>query len=249
MAKLWAWRAFAVACVCAVAVASLTVGGRINLFIRYSDFFALENVEVAGATPDLAAQVREIVLTLRDRGESNVLFFDSERALFQIRNLPRVKGAGLEKKFPDTLTVTVVERVATAAANFDGLYWMDEEGILIDRAPPVEIASRGMPILTGLSGPRAYAGLQVNQDRLMDVLETVRILEDNGTRLPARFSEWHLSGQNEVVGVLEPGVEVRFGSHHPLGRMAVLEAVLNELPALDQVRYVDLRFDSQVVYL
>lgn len=249
IARLWAWRTFALASVCVVAAGSLAIGSRINLFIRYSDFFALENIEVAGATPKLTAQVRDVVLSLRDRGENNVLFFDTERALFQIRNLPRVKRARAEKKFPDTLTIIVVERIPTAAANFDGLYWIDEEGILIDRAPATEIAARGMPIVTGLTGPRAYPGLQVKQGRLVDVLETVRVLNEGAPRSALHFSEWHLSGQSEIVGILDPGVEVRFGNRHPLGRMAVLEAALRELPDLDRIRYVDLRFDSQVVYL
>ena len=54
--------------------------------------------------------------------------------------------------------------------------------------------------------------------------------------------------RDEVVGVLKPGIEVRFGAVDPRTRLAKLVSVLRVKKELEQYTYFDLRFDSQVVY-
>lgn len=236
--------------VCTVlGMAGYLLAGRVDHFVRRSDFFAVREVRIVGATQALNAQIQDVVSTLRDRGENNLVTFSVERAGFQVQNLPRVKQVVFRKVYPNTLAVDIVERRPVTVANIGELYWIDREGVLLGRADARDVAERGVPLLTGLRGSSFHAGLRVEQPRLAEVLEAIDFLQTHEPGLADRFSEWNINAENEVTGILRGGVEVRFGERHPLDRLPVLDALFESKGDLAQYTYFDLRFDSQVVYL
>lgn len=235
--------------IASAALATLFVlGHELQTFVRDSNFFAIENIEVHGATPGLTEEIVAAVESLRTHGDDNLLLFNLDNARFKIRNLPRVREARLRREFPQTLHIEVKERRPLLAANFKDLYWVDEEGVLLGKATPAEIADAGVPILTGLRGSNSYAGMRLDQPRLPDVLMTVSIMLETNPELARQFAEWNLSPRDEVTGILRQGVEVRFGQSAPQEKLAVLETVLRRTPDLQQTTYFDLRFENQVVY-
>lgn len=224
-------------------------GLRVDAFVRQSDFFELREVRVVGATTALNVQVQDLLTTLRERGEDNLVTFNLERAVFQVRNLPRVREVTFRKIYPSTLGVEIEERQPLTVANLGDLYWIDREGVLLGRADMRDVAGQDIPLLTGLRGSGFHAGLQLEQPHLRDVLEAVEFLKNEDPELASRFAEWNLNANNEITGILREGVEVRFGEFHPLERLARLEALLRKKGDLEDTTYVDLRFETQIVYL
>lgn len=225
------------------------LGLRVDAFVRQSDFFQLREVRVVGATQALTEQIQGVIATLQERGETNLVTFNLERAVFQVQNLPRVRQVTFRKVFPGTLGVEIEERQPLTVANLDDLYWIDREGVLLGRADVRDLAGQRLPLLTGLRGSRFHAGLQLDQPHLRDVLEAIEFLQTHEPGLASRFAEWNLNANNEITGILREGVEVRFGEFHPMDRLARLQALLEKKGDLKDTTYVDLRFETQIVYL
>lgn len=246
--QFFALLAWSLCCVVLGGVVYL-LGLRVYHFTNESDFFAVRDVRVAGATEVLNQQVQDVISTLRDRGENNLITFNLERAQFQVQNLPRVREVEFHKVFPDTLVVDISERQPLTVANLGDLYWIDRDGVLLGRAEAVDVARMKTPLLTGLRGSQFYAGLHVSQPRLKEVLDAVDFMRQHAPELSEKFSEWNINSQNEITGILREGVEVRFGDRDPIDRLALLEQLFRRKGDLAQFTYFDLRFDSQIVYL
>lgn len=225
------------------------LGVRMDAFVRQSDFFEVREVRVVGATRVLNDQIQEVVATLKERGEDNLVTFNLERVLFQVRNLPRVREVKFEKVYPNTLAVEIEERRPVTVANVGELFWIDREGVLLGRAAPSEVAEHHAPLLTGVQGSDFYAGQRLEQPRLHELLESIEFLQSHSPELAQQFAEWNINPQNEITGILREGVEVRFGESHPLDRLPRLDELIRRKGDLAHYTYVDLRFDSQIVYL
>lgn len=224
------------------------LGLRVDRFIRASDFFTIENVEIFEASEVVQGEIRQIVSNLKAGGEDNLLLMRKGQWRMRIEALPRVRSALLRRHFPGTLQIKIEERKPLVAANAGGLFWIDRDGVLLAKAGVSEIAKAGVPVLTGLRGPSLTPGVQVRQPMLKETLGTIRFLREREPELGARFAEWHLNSSDEVVGVLRKGLEVRFGQGDPAEKLALLATLLDEVDALEDSRYLDLRFDAQAVY-
>lgn len=225
------------------------LGVRMDAFVRKSDFFEVKDVRVVGATAVLNEQIQEVVFTLKERGEDNLVTFNLERALFQVRNLPRVREVTFEKVYPNTLAVEIEERQPVTVANLGELFWIDREGVLLGRAEAADVAQRRAPLLTGVQGSDFYAGQRLEQPRLNELLESIEFIQVHSPELARQFAEWNINPQNEITAILREGVEVRFGESHPLDRLPRLDELIRRKGDLAHYTYVDLRFDSQIVYL
>ena len=248
---LWVRRVLRIGATLAVAgtlaVGCYVLAVRFNDFVRHSEFFDISKVEVIGASPALEQEIYDLVDALTSEGRKNLLMLRLEPARLLIEDLARVRSAALRKRYPGTLTIKVEERIALAVANTDGLYWLDIEGVLLARATAEEVAEAHAPLVTGLRGSNFFPGMRVEQARLNETLRTIRFLKDNDPDLGRRFSEWHMSAENEVTAIMNPGIEVRFGDNDPLTRLMALASVLRVEKDIERYTYLDLRFDSQVI--
>lgn len=217
-------------------------------FVRYSDFFRIDDVEILGEVSDpLREQVMSIVDELRAAGLDNLYIFDEAQALRRIIDLPRARSAEVRKDYPRKLILAIEERRPVAAARADDLFLIDRQGVLLAEASPAEIDRFALPILSGLRAARFAPGVTLDQPRLIETLEAIVYLGGDRPELARLFHEWHLNDDDEVVGILAGGVEVRFGGAHPLERMAKFEKALQEGEDRKSLTYLDLRFDSQIV--
>lgn len=230
-----------------VAAGLFALGIRADRFVRKSDFFVIDEVAVRGASPGLEQQIRNLVGQIKEEGDTNLLLLSAGETKSRVEGLPRVRSASVHKELPKTLKIDVVERRPLIAGLAGDFYWLDEEGFLLDTATAKEVAEAGIPVLTGLRGSPFKLGKRLDQPRLTETLEAVRFLKERDPELGAQFSEWNINSQNEIVGILKQGVEVRFGATDPLERFAALEAVLQKKKNLRDYTYLDLRFDSQAV--
>lgn len=239
---------------CAIAAVAATLAGvyllalRLNHFIRRSPYFIISEIQIQGASEGLKGDIRHALAERMKDGEDNLVLFNLSHAQFWIETLPRVAKARIAKRYPRTLSVEVDERAPVTGASAGDLYWIDRDGYLLGKAGAAELAEARAPILTGLRGPRFAPGMKIEQPRLAQTLKAIEFLRASDRELSDRFVEWHLNSQDEVVGVLAQGVEVRFGAEDPVGRLPILAAALEKIDNLEKRAYVDLRFESQVVY-
>lgn len=236
------------AAACAVLAAIYVLGIRLDHFVRESPFFVIREIQISGASDKLAAEIRSALGDRMKDGEDNLVLFNLSHAQFWIETLPRVSKARIEKRYPRTLEVDVVERQPVSGASAGGLYWIDRDGFLLAKAEPAELAEAKAPMLTGLRGSRFAPGMKLDQPRLAEALKAIRFLRDSDPELGRKFVEWHINSQDELVGILDQGVEVRFGSGDPISRLPVLASAMRQIDGIEKRSYVDLRFESQVVY-
>ena len=79
---------------------------------------------------------------------SSLLFLDCEEAREGLQKLPLVKSAQVRKLFPDTLAITIEERVPYALWQLDGdVSVVAEDGTILDHAVPERFAT--LPLLVG----------------------------------------------------------------------------------------------------
>ncbi len=192
--------------------------------------------------------MRDLLTDAEANKRANLLLLSLKSAKGSISGLPRVREVSLSKCYPRQLRVEIKEREPIAVVSVGDFYWIDREGVLIDKATPDEFLQARLPVLTGLRGANFSLGKQVEAPHLSEVLDVIRILRKKDPEMLRRFAEMHFTPRNEVVGILEEGVEVRFGDADPLSRIPALASVLREKKDLARCAYLDLRFDSQVVY-
>lgn len=161
---------------------------------------------------------------------SDFFTLDVEALRQALLGLPWVAQARVERQWPGTVEVRLVERVPYARWNDDGL--LDTES----RAFVPRAAERpaDLPRLGG--GPGHELEVAHAWDRLSPALaETALAL--SGLQLDVR-GQWMAQARN--------GVELRFGTHAPDDKLALLrDVVLRTLgDRWEQVAYVDLRYTN-----
>lgn len=116
----------------------LAAVGWVAWYFLWSDAFRLRNIQVSGATPEIEAAVDT---ALRARlaqhaflvlPEANAVIFSVEGATADIAKAVYLDKIVIRKKFPDTLTVSVVEKQPAAVlAAQNRLFVLDGEGYVV----------------------------------------------------------------------------------------------------------------------
>ncbi|MEQ8965582.1 MAG: cell division protein FtsQ/DivIB, partial [Azospirillaceae bacterium] len=192
--------------------------------------FSVQEVLVAGrhATDgDLLLETLDV-----DRG-APILAFDPDRARDAIEALPWVRTATVERRLPDTVFVSLVERRPLALWQHDGRFQViDAEGVVL--------TERGLdrfdhlPMVVGGDAPE-------NARALLEVLDSVPAVAD---RVEAAIRV----GQRRWNLRLDNGVTVRLPEAGLAGALARLAAVERDDGLLDRdIRSIDLRIAGRLV--
>jgi len=88
---------------------------------RQTSAFAVDRIEVRGATPHVAAQVRHAVAPLRGR---SLLALDGPSLVRNLDALPTVVAAGYDRAFPHTLRIDVVPEQPVAVVRQGAKAWL-----------------------------------------------------------------------------------------------------------------------------
>ena len=119
-------------------VALLAAVGWVAWYFLWSDAFRLKNIQVSGATPEIEAAVDTALRArLAQRAflvlpEANAMIFSVDGATDDIAKAVYLDKIVIRKKFPDTLTVSVVEKQPAAVlAAQNRLFVLDGEGYVV----------------------------------------------------------------------------------------------------------------------
>ena len=205
---------------------------------RTTSLFAIERIAVAGASPEVEAQVREALAPAL--GESLVGLDVAELAQ-RAASVPMVAGARFDRGFPHTLRVAVVPEIPVAVLRQGASSWLAAAGGRV----VAELPKGGRPGL-----PRVWLGREVDirvgeslQGLPLTAVTTVAPLA--GDPLPLRVASV-VAARDELTLVLRPGVELRLGdaSDLPL-KLEVARRILPQLGASDA--YLDVSVPNRPV--
>jgi cell division protein FtsQ len=204
--------------------------------VMASDRLRVGKVEVSGQHFLSEGEVREL---LGPAVGENILGLDIAGLKARLRSSPWVADATVSRTLPDTLRVTIRERVPLALAEVDRLYLMDGDGGLIDIFGP-RTAAFDLPIVRGLAGLEGEA----RRDRAERAGALLRDLGDAGSEI----SEVFVLPSGDVKVVLRgPGETLLLGAPPCRNRFLTFLGLRKELAErAPRSEYFDLRFRGRI---
>jgi cell division septal protein FtsQ len=210
---------------------------------RESSVFAIEKIEVTGASPALNERVRSALAPLE--GTSLVEFRRSELER-RVAGLPDVVTASADRSFPNTLVVTVRAEHVLAVLRRGAESWLLSARGRILR-PLARGARPRLPRIWVTRSVDLSSGAVVTDPAALRALRALRAVAASRTQLHVR-SVGIERGRTTLI--LRSGTELRLGGSSDLPlKLAVAERVLPRLgPAtLPGTRYLDLSVPSRPV--
>jgi cell division protein FtsQ len=161
-----------------------------------------------------------------------------------------IKDAVVERDLPATLKVTVKERVPLAIINSTEILFLDEDGVVLPHSISKQLFD--LPVLTGMPDGLALApGATLKDTDIQEALKILACTKLVNKELYHLISEVRLrNGGDIVLYASEWGVPIIFGQGDIPSKLVRLEAFWNDVVrerGSDNLQYVDLRFDDQVV--
>jgi cell division septal protein FtsQ len=209
---------------------------------RETSLFAVRTIEVSGAPPEVAGEIRAALQDLR--GESLVAIDpDDVRAL--LLELPSVRLAFVDRSFPHRLVITVTPERPLALLRAGSEGWV----VSADGRVLREVESRalsGLPRIRLASGRSLRPGERVGDPPVALALRLLRAM-------PSGFPVRVLSAEareGEVSLVVEGWVRIRLGRPVDLAaKLAAAAAVLRTIPPEERavLGYLDASVAERVV--
>ena len=208
-----------------------------------SSLFALETVEIRGATPALSRQIDAVVKPLRGRSLVGLNGAGVEQAILAI---PEVKTVRVDRAFPNTLRVVVAREHPVAVLRRSGEAW-----VIAVSGKVVRPLRRGR----GESLPRVWvpASLAVSVgDPLADrgVRTAIRVLAKLQSYAHSMSPTSVLVRNGDLTLTLGSSTELRFGdASEGTLKLAVAEKILPDLaaPPAGSIAYLDVSVPDRAV--
>jgi len=214
--------------VAGVLAAVAVLAGGLTWLLLFSPVLGVRTVEVSGSQGDTAAAVRQIAAI--EQGLP-LLRLDADAITERLRALPQVESVTVERSWPSTVRITVVEREAVALVASDGAQWLiDANGV---RFAQVTERPAGIPLL---EVERAAA-----DDRA--TLAAVEVIGALPTDVRSRLARVTAETPESVVLHLSGGRIVIWGSAEDSDRKALVLAAVFGQPG----KTIDVSSPSAVV--
>ena len=205
---------------------------------RETGVFAVRTIDVAGAPPGVAAEVRRALVQTRG---ASLLKVDLDASLSRVEAIPTVASARFDRAFPHTLRVVVVpERPVAVVRQGAGSHLISESGRVI-----AEVERRARPKL-----PRIWVKRDV-EVRLGGVAEgdlrtaVAAVAPLARSRFPGRVASVTATPDTLTLR-LRSGLEVRLGD--PLEVALKLAVAAEVIPLLDPgTPYLDVAVPARPV--
>jgi cell division protein FtsQ len=161
-----------------------------------------------------------------------------------------IKDAVVERDLPATLKISVAERLPLAIINSAQILYLDEDGVVLPHSISKQLFD--LPVLTGVpSGIALAPGTTIKDDDVREALEILMTSRLVSKELYHLISEVRLrNGGDIVLYAAEWGVPIIFGRGEIAGKLVRLESFWDDVVrerGSENLQYVDLRFDDQVI--
>lgn len=237
----------AVVAVCAVGLAVL-----IAFFVlRDSTVFSVDDVVVEGSTHVSESDVRNL-FSLEDG--TTLLNIDKDQINEQLKRDPWVASVEVERQFPHTVKLTVVEQQVDMLVVMNsgslGWYlgssgsWIEptkievSEGQSVNDAALAKARAEGVVLVTGVPATVNPASAQPATDDVLSAVKSFR--EGFSSEFAAKIVSYDASSADAVSCVLESGVQISLGAATSISyKEQVASALLEKYPG--QITYINVR--------
>jgi cell division septal protein FtsQ len=226
------WRSIATGVLLIVAAAGA------YLLARETSVFAVRTIEVGGATPDVAAEVRAALAPLRGR---SLLKVDGGDIDTRLARLSSVAASSYDRAFPHTLRVYVR---------------LEEPLAIVREGADAWLVARDGRIVRKLAHPRLSSLPRIWLPRTTSVGVGATLADDQGRRALAALAPLRgttvatlvrdvRTSDSELTLVLRSGLEIRLGDARNLRlKLAVARRIM---PLLTPPAYLDVSVPSRAV--
>jgi len=206
-----------------VGLGVLALAGGAYAVARESSAFAVDRVEVRGASPRVAAQVRHAIAPLRG---TSLLALDGHALVRGVDALPTVVTSGYDRVFPHTLRIVVVPEQPVAVVRQGAKAWLvSARGRVIRPIPP-----HGARPLTRIWIPKTTPvtiGGFLPTNHAAAIARALAL----AARFPAHVAFAALRREG-LVFRLRNGLELRLGDPTDVRlKLAIARAAMRRLPA------------------
>lgn len=207
----------------------------------------VKNFSVEG---NMLVSTNEILQLLQvQRGE---LLFRTDLMQIQnnILNHYYIKNAVVKRNLPTTLVVRVEERIPIAIVNCPGLYYVDDEGVVLPH--PVERKLFDLPLLSNIPlQEKIILGATLASPSVQEALAVLRLMKELNRPLFHAISEIKVETPEGIqLLTAEHCVPIIIGKGNIEQKFVKLEAFWNQYVrtrGLSSLRYADVRFTDRVI--
>ena len=234
--RIWLTAALVLGCIL------LCIGGA-----KWGDGVSLQHLVVRGATLLSSTDISARAQVALNTPLLKVNIFDVHQ---RILGEPFIRTATVNREYPDIVRIRVVEREPVASLNCGQLLYVDTEGVLL---PPLRSrAQLDLPVISGIAGiQNSPMGEVCRNSELFEALSIVRIAASIDSGMTHFISEINMNKGGDIdLFPADANVRIVLGRGDIGKKLVVLHGfwgtfITSANP--EQVEYIDLRFDEEVV--
>lgn len=223
----------------AVVIALALVGGAVGLYVaaRQTSLFALDRIEVTGASPPVAARIRAALANYQGR---SLVRFDGTDARRRIAAVSEVATASFDRDFPHTLKVRVRLERAVAVLRRGPDAWVVSASARVleqlDHRPYPRLPRIWLPPATDVSVNATLGGIAAMGIAAVAPLRPLHIGAD---------VRQVLTSDRELTLVLGTGTELRLGDSGDIRlKLSIAKQIL---PIANGASYLDVSVPERPV--
>ena len=222
---------------------------RFKEFIIHSNYFCINNVIVNN---DKFLDNIVILKEINNIKGENIFSFDINRLRSHYEALPDIKTVVIERSFPNTISVDIIERIPIGQISYRRyIYGIDEDGVIIKLNE-----SRGLPEIIGLKINNAYSGENITSNpevselikKIIIIIKTYNMggLAEFGSLKNINIKK----SKNLILDFIcqDNEIKIKIGKTDFEEKLAILEDLLSRLGQTqrEKLLYIDLRFGADL---
>jgi len=224
-----------------VAILAVVFAG--YFFLRNSDYFKLETIQVIDASRSSGLSSDQVLDMYKNR---NIFEIDIVTLSSRIKNqYPQIKDAVVRRILPNAIEIDIIPRVAVAKIKAQEYFPVDETGMVLSP----EAKTGKLPVVMGFSSwfkPRI--GERINNKQLENAFLLINAMKESSFYSDYSVTTIDASNYRNLSFYLENGIEIKMGDGDFKARLKSLKTILAK-PDLDKesIKYIDLRFKDVVI--
>jgi len=222
---------------------------RFKKFILHSNYFCINNVIVNN---DKFLDNIVILKEINNIKGKNIFTLNINRLRSHCEALADVKTAVIERSFPNTILVDIIERIPIGQISYGAnIYGIDEDGVIIKLNE-----SRGLPEIIGLKINNVYSGENIASNPEVSELikKIITIIKTYNMGRLAEFGSLKninvKKSKNLILDFIcqDNEIKIKIGKTDFEEKLAILEDLLSRLEQnqREKLLYIDLRFGADL---
>ena len=212
-------------------------------YLTTTERLSVTDVEFKGLSRMQVAEAQRLVA---DAVGQNILLVPLEVYEARLSQHPRIKHAHFKRVLPGRLVCRVEEREPVALVFSSKFLEVDDTGMVMTSDALTDLLD--LPVITGLSPSEVQEGRRCDDDRIQDALATLNACKQYGGKFADDISEVRVNTDGISVVSLKESMVLLLGESGFENRLKKFFLMRNTIAQRDDsARFVDLRFEDQIV--